>query len=182
MKSVLMIHEVNEEVLQCPLSDYILAFDDGLYSQYKYIDRLREFDTEMIFFISTGIVADADTVQSDEDICCERAHEYFFDTQDTKHYMNWSQIKKLLALPKCTVGGHSHNHPNLREMSLKDRISTITSDTKLMCKSFMENLTYVPVNFAYPYNYRDDIYDKCLEKHCIRNLYGDERIDINELY
>ena len=35
MKPVLMLHEFKEEFLDLPLENYILTFDDGLYTQYK---------------------------------------------------------------------------------------------------------------------------------------------------
>ena len=59
-KPVLMIHEFSEFMLSLPLEDYILTFDDGLYTQYIHFDKIRELNTDKIFFISTGIVAHED--------------------------------------------------------------------------------------------------------------------------
>ena len=53
MKPVLMIHEVDESIFNKPLEDFVLTFDDGLYSQYKFIEAIDAIDTDKIFFIST---------------------------------------------------------------------------------------------------------------------------------
>jgi peptidoglycan/xylan/chitin deacetylase (PgdA/CDA1 family) len=183
MKPILMIHEVNDDTFKAPLEDYILTFDDGLYSQYLYIDKLKEIDTPKIFFISSGIVASDDTKQSSEDICCVRAHKYFFETDDPKHYMNWEQINELNSLSghNCFIGAHSFKHPRLEEMSLKDKIDTTRTDTKSMIDSFKSNLGYMPCMFAFPYNYRDKLYETRLLKNNIFDFYDSRRVDIEDL-
>ena len=124
MKPILMIHEVREEMFNLPLHDYILTFDDGLYTQYIYFDRIKQIDTEKIFFISTGIVADELMEQSSQFIECHKAHEWFFTTGDAKHYMNWSQIKEIHNTDRCTIGGHGHTH---KRMGIKNIISDVRS-------------------------------------------------------
>jgi len=48
-KKVLMIHEVTENLFNLPLENYILTFDDGLYSQYYHFKHFESIDTEKIF-------------------------------------------------------------------------------------------------------------------------------------
>ena len=42
MKPVLMIHEFKKEFLDLPLKDYILTFDDGLYTVYKFFNKIKK--------------------------------------------------------------------------------------------------------------------------------------------
>jgi len=49
MKPTLMIHEVQDFYLDLPLEDYILTFDDGLYSQFQYWNHFKKLKTEKIF-------------------------------------------------------------------------------------------------------------------------------------
>ena len=39
MKPILMIHEFKEDFLNLNLEDYILTFDDGLYTQYLFFQE-----------------------------------------------------------------------------------------------------------------------------------------------
>ena len=73
-KPILMIHEFSDFMMDLPLEDYVLTFDDGLYTQYTHFEKIRQIDTDKIFFISTGIVAPECTSQSDEFIECAEAH------------------------------------------------------------------------------------------------------------
>ena len=41
-KPVLMIHSIRPEYFELPLENYILTFDDGLYSQYHYYNKFKE--------------------------------------------------------------------------------------------------------------------------------------------
>lgn len=69
-KITLMFHEVDESIFDIDLEKYILTFDDGLYTQYKLIDRLCELNTTKIFFISSNIICDENVKQSEENITC----------------------------------------------------------------------------------------------------------------
>jgi hypothetical protein len=64
MKPILMIHEIRDWMFDLPLHNYVLTFDDGLYSQYYFLDKFKTIDTEKIFFISTGILCDENEIQS----------------------------------------------------------------------------------------------------------------------
>ena len=176
MKPALMIHEMREEFLDLPLEDYTLTFDDGLYSQYYFFNRIKKIDTEKVFFISTEIVADEDTQQSMEFPICSEAHDIFFNTGRTEHHMNWSQIEEIYNTPNCTIGGHSHSHQRI-----SNEPKLIMSDTRRMMHTFKDKLKYKPDTFCFPYNIDTGIYRSILTAYNINKFYGNERIAIEDI-
>tara|TARA_B100002019_G_scaffold282217_1_gene287208 strand:- start:2051 stop:2572 length:522 start_codon:yes stop_codon:yes gene_type:complete len=173
MKPVLMIHEVSDWMFTLPLHDYILTFDDGLYTQYLHFDKIKNIDTDKIFFISTGIVALPETKQSDVFIHCHEAHDKLFESGDLSHYMNWSQIQDIGNQPKCEIGAHSHMH-------IRHTGFNTVEDTKLMMKCFKDN-NIKPTSFCYPYNDENPIYKSLLKQYGFNKFYGTDRIDIYDL-
>lgn len=173
MKPVLMIHEVAEWMFDLPLHEYILTFDDGLYTQYVHFDKIRAIDTDKIFFISTGIVATEQTKQSDMFIQCHEAHDKLFDSNDLSHYMNWSQIQEISSEHQCKIGGHSHMHKKYTGYKT-------LHDTRLMMKIF-ENKNLNPTSFCFPYNDENEMYRYILRLYGFTEFYGSDRIDINRL-
>ena len=109
MKPVLMIHEFEEKFLDLPLEKYILTFDDGLYSQYRFLEELKKIKTEKYFFISSNIICPENQKQNDESICCEKAHIKAFN-KNYINYMKWSQIKEIDKVDNCFIGCHGHSH------------------------------------------------------------------------
>lgn len=173
MKPVLMIHEVAEWMFDLPLHEYILTFDDGLYTQYTHFDKIRAIDTDKIFFINTGIVATEQTKQSDVYIQCQVAHDKLFNTGDRAHYMNWSQIVEISNEPQCEVGGHSHMH-------IRYTGYNTIHDTKTMMKHFKQN-NLTPTSFCFPYNDDNEVYRCLLKQYGFTNFYGRDRVDIYDL-
>ena len=53
---IIMIHEVDKRILDIlrkkSNSNDIFTFDDGLYSNYKYIEELTKFPNKKIFFFT----------------------------------------------------------------------------------------------------------------------------------
>jgi len=180
-KKVLEIHQVNDDLFNLPLEDYILTFDDGLYTQYKYIDKLAEINTRKIFFISTGIVCHPLCVQEKGYTQCDTAHEYFFRTGFAKHYMTWSQIREISKIPNCEIGGHSHFHKDIKIMNPKNKMRFLNRDTKCMREAFVDELGYVPKSFCFPYNYTETLYNCILQKAGFIEFFGDERLSLDGL-
>mgnify|MGYP003624207817 FL=1 len=176
MKPVLMIHEFKEEYFDIPLDKYILTFDDGLYTQYKFIDELKKINTEKIFFISSNIICPEDKDQDDNFIKCIDAHKKAFNN-DFTNYMKWSQIKKIDSLDNCFIGCHSHFH----QLKTASCVECIILDNRLMMFDFIKNLGYVPRKFCFPYNYQTPLYKEILSLKGFKSFYGNERIDINTL-
>lgn len=177
MKKVLMIHEWKDEFKKLPLEDYILTFDDGLYTQYEALEYLKTLDTQKIFFISTGIVCEEN--QSKDFITCSDAHKKAFKGNN-ENYMSWEQIKEIQDTENCEIGGHSHYHKHLQEFkSLKAQYLFITADTNEMIKTFAEQDIYID-KFCFPYNYEDGLVRSTYESFQFE-LYGNERIPIESL-
>lgn len=180
MKPILMIHEVYEDIFKLPLEDYILTFDDGLYTQYQYIERFAALNTKKIYFISSNIVC-SDT-QSTDFITCSVAHDKVFESGNTENYMTVDQIRELSTIPNCIVGGHSHYHTNLSGKSMADQVRHIRMDTEKMIDWFRTNLNQHPDHFCFPYN--DDlkgIYGALLKDYGITELYGRDRVAVESL-
>jgi hypothetical protein len=179
-KPILMIHAVDERLFELPLSDYILTFDDGLYSQFKYIDRLVAIDTEKIFYISTNILCTGQ--QSTEHISSEAAHRKVFQFGNNENFMTLEQVKHLATLPQVYIGGHSHFHNDLRRIGIVERVTRMRKDTEEMIAWFDTNLGFRPTKFCFPYNYNSDgLYDALLKQYGISKFHGRERIPVETL-
>lgn len=176
MKPVLMIHEVRESIFDLPLADYVLTFDDGLYSQYCYFKEFRKIDTPKLFFISSGIVCE-DGKQSTDFPTCDEAHMKAF-TGNKEDYMTVAQIKELMLDPQVTIGGHSHSHVDLKTLQgLSARMAHIMKDTTEMLVWFDSNLNLRPTSFCFPYNNSiDQLYSAALKNFGFKHFYGHERI------
>jgi hypothetical protein len=178
MKPVLMIHECSSKLLDLPLEDYILTFDDGLLSQYAFYKEIRYIPTPKVFFISTGIVCEGQ--QSLEFPACDLAHVKAF-TGNKEDYMTLEQIKELALDPWVTIGGHSHSHTRLSG-TLVDKVKHIEVDTRIMVNWFDNNLGFTPTSFCFPYNEDPSgIYKGLLKKFGFTDFYGSERIPIETL-
>lgn len=176
MKQVLMIHEFKEKYFDLPLEQYILTFDDGLYSQYTFIDELQKLNTQKIFFISSQIVCSEEETQDNTCISCIDAHNAAF-SESYSHYMKWSQIKYINSLPNCLVGCHGHSHI----YNIVSDVQTMIRDTREMTKIFKTQLGSIPQHFCFPYNIESQIYRGILHSYGLRYFYGSERIDIDSL-
>lgn len=180
-KPIVMIHEVHDWMLGLDLSQYIITFDDGLYTQYKHLKHFLNFKTEKYFFVSTNIVNPIFTEQENDVIACSTAHKDFFTTGNTAPYMNWDQIREIAQSPNCFIGGHSHEHKDLRgNKDLKIVYEHLKNDTNKMLETFQREGIRVD-SFCFPYNYEAPLYKEILKKEGIRTFFGKERIAIEEL-
>lgn len=172
--NVLMIHEVDECIFKKPLDQYILTFDDGLYSQYKLFHKIKQIPTVKIFFISTGIVADESVEQNKCCVPSSQAHEMFFQHDDASCFMKWSQIEQIANTPGCYIGGHSHYHHRGAKMC------DLIHDTKKMCEELLNH--QIETNkFCFPYNKEHSFYKALLINHGFTDFYSAERHDIDDL-
>jgi hypothetical protein len=179
-KPVLMIHEFDKKFLKLDLQNYILTFDDGLFSQFFYHEEILKIPTEKIFFISTGIVCENE--QSLNFPTCSEAHKKAFN-ENKEDYMTKEQIAFLLNQKNVKIGGHSHSHTNLNNFkSLSEKVKHIENDTKNMLNWFEKNLNYKPEVFCFPYNENlNGFYDGLLKKYNFKNFFGKERINITSI-
>ncbi len=171
-----MIHEFKERYLDLDLEQYILTFDDGLYSQYAHIHELQQLDTQKIFFISSEIVCPEEAEQDHSCVSCVDAHNSAF-AGSYRHYMKWSQIQHLNSLKNCTIGCHSHSHI----YNIISDVSAMIRDSREMTRVFKQRLGELPQYFCFPYNIESQMYRSILYAHGFRYFYGAERIDIETL-
>jgi len=180
MKPVLMIHKVSNEIFNLPLEEYTLTFDDGLYSQYSYLDKFLKLKTDKIFFISTGIICTGS--QSLDYPESHIAHSKAF-SGNFEDFMTLDQIKEISSSDRCYIGAHSHSHTRLNQFKRTvDKLAHIKKDTELVLEWFWKNLGYVPNSFCYPYNDDlDKLYTAILKKYGFKYFYGNERISVEKL-
>lgn len=156
-KPVLMIHSITKDIFNIPLNRYILTFDDGTIDHYEYLEELSKIDTTKIFFISTNNIG-------------------------KDGYLTIDHIKEMMTYSGIEFGGHSHDHKNLKNMSLLDSINHIKEDTNDMIKWFNDNLGFTPSKFCYPFNNDlKGVYTALIKSHGIIDLYGSERIPVEKL-
>lgn len=179
-KPVLMIHEIRESIFDLPLENYILTFDDGLYSQYYYYPQFKNIPTEKIYFISSNILCTGS--QSTAFPTCVEAHKKAF-LGNFEDYMTVDQVKELAQDPLVSIGGHGHQHTRLNHFSkLTEIIQYISKDTETMIEWFDTNLKTKPTKFCYPYNEdRDGLYPGLLKLFGFTEFYGRERIPVETL-
>lgn len=180
MKPVLMIHEVRNWMLELPLQDYTLTFDDGLYSQYYYNDYFKQLTTQRIYYISSGIVSTGQ--QNIEFPNCVQAHEKARNGV-FEDYMTVEQIKELMQDPNVIIGAHSHSHTRLDKFkTLAEKVAYINADTEQMIQWFETNLGFRPTHFCFPYNEDPHgLYKGLIKKFGITNAVGAGRIPIETL-
>jgi hypothetical protein len=180
MKPILEIHEWRKEFESLPLEDYILTFDDGLYSQFRARHFLKELNTEKIFFISSDIIRPKYQDPSKDVISCFEAHKKAFNNPPNKEdYMSWGEVKQMAGM--FEVGGHSHYHRMYSKVSLKDFYANLIADTERMFRNFKDNGIEI-TKFCFPYNETyDGIYRVFLAREGIEDFYGGDRIPIEKL-
>jgi len=112
---VYLFHEINNEIIKDIIElsknepEAILTFDDGLYSNYLYLNELKKLPNKKIFFISLGILRNTDIKPNSTFIKCSEAHRQ----QDTSFYMSINEVNEIENLsPKynCFIGLHGVNH------------------------------------------------------------------------
>lgn len=181
-KPILMIHEVDSFLFEnVDLKNYILTFDDGLYSQFYHYDKIKKIDTQKIFFISSNIVCTGK--QSLTFPTCREAHEKSFKGNN-EDYMSLEQIEFLKNEENVTIGGHGHFHKNLNTFkNLKEKVSYIKKDTELMLEWFEKNLKFTPNKFCFPYNDdMNELYKLILKTYGFDEFYGKKRLSISQVY
>lgn len=188
-KQILMIHEIKEKYFSLYLENYILTFDDALYSVYYYKDIIKNLNTQKIIFIPTGRILKERKEEPKFDDCY-KANILWTNYRDNSNYMTIDEIKDLLKLG-FEIGGHSHFHEKwerdlFKKIGYKSSLilkgqKFINKDTDLMIKWFMDNIGYVPDKYAFPFNEENDILINYLENKGFKYFYGKGRIDIQLL-
>lgn len=189
----LMIHEWKDKYFDIKLDDYILSFDDGLYSQVEPIFKICELypNIKILYYVSTGLINLDETRSFDS---CVVAHQKFFDYKDTSNYVSYNDLIKLSKLKNVTIGLHGHNHLRLehlkKNLSLSDYFKVMVDDIEKMYNIYnlfysMKIITSDEINYCTPYNYNDGLYNALMRKKfdICKNIIivGYGREDINTL-
>ncbi len=165
-----MIHEIlpelEEKYLDLDLNNYILTFDDGLYSQIAFIEKvlLKFPDIEIIYYISTNIINNNVEGSGRSYDKCHIAHEKYFASGDLSNYVTFNDIIKLSKIQNVRLGLHGHDHLNLdklkQNLSLSDFFIKISKDIQLMLFRYLDwyKLFDNKVLFCPPYNQYHDLY------------------------
>jgi len=182
-----VIHEIDDDIMKTieeVSGDYpeiTLSFDDGLFSQFLYFDRIKKLPNPKIFYISSKFVYSGkeQTIRK-----CAQAHEAA-RTKDYSAYMTWEQINIVQEDTKSMIGMHgwAHLDPDVdRSSSFKDDVQNMFKDfdKNLRPKLGLKSLNYYR-NFAFPYNKVNDIYFAYVAVHCKKCNQPSPRVFENRL-
>ena len=161
------IHELNNTVIDLINNSYdeniSLTFDDGLYSQFKYKDRVK--NKNRIYFICPNLINTKEI--NDEDVTCYVAMSKHFYDNSNEYYMKLDYVKTLIN-EGYTIGAHSFYHENIKYcskikvnnklinnsrsyLSIKNE-NYIREDTELMLNWFDKYLNIRPLYYCFPFN------------------------------
>lgn len=187
MKPVLMIHEIKYDLFQLPLQDYILTFDDGLFSQYYFSPLLKNINTRKILFISGKYVCRYNEKRPTYptfyySTTAEDARKCFDKSKGIvdHHYMTIPEIKHMKGLG-FEIGGHGYDHIKTYSKKIEKRVEEMTDDTEKMIYWMQNILGVEPKSYCFPFNIEHDFLKEILRRKGIEEFYGKERIDVNEL-
>ena len=77
-------------------------------------------------------------------------------------YMSWSEIKEIEKYDFAVIGHHSHSHEYLIDKTNKEFIKDIEKANKI----FLQNLSYIPTIFSYPFGE----YSKLMRDYISKNF------------
>jgi hypothetical protein len=186
MKQTIVIHEVNKKILDLTLKDYILTFDDALYSQYYYWPLINEIDTKKIIFVCPSLINDDNIIRKQFDgthvdfPSCYEAMSLYREDNDKRNYMSMDELKELDGV---TIGAHSFSHFKQLNMKLYDKINFIKEDTELMLQWFEKNLNVSPDIYSFPHYIENRFQRSILKSYGFKEFYGaSERSIVEKLW
>ena len=94
---------------------------------------------------------------------------------NNKNYLNWDQIR-LLKKEGVEIGGHSHSHFHLPDMTIEE----IKKDIEKSNKIFLSELGYIPSLFAYPYGETNNQIIEIIKSYKYKTAFGQHSGVINE--
>ena len=186
-KPVLMIHEIERRYLTLNLSNYILTFDDALYSQYYYWPILSTFNTQKILFVSGALINNFPkrpyfTGEFKTFPTCFEAMSRWEETGNLFDYMLVDEIKVLVRESSdLIIGGHGYSHIRTYSTRLQEKVEEIKRDTELMLEWFEINLGFLPIHYCFPFNNEEFLMKEILKEYGFKHFYGGERINIEDL-
>lgn len=188
------VHEIDaricSEINQINSYD-IITFDDALYSQFLYRDKI--ISKNRIYFICPSLINNDDINESF--VTCRDAMSRHFNFNSNEYYMKIDNIKNLMDYG-YKIGAHSYQHRHLKyekkygnkTKSLLSKIKGsllcikdydyIKDDTEKLLEWFSNNLGIVPTSYCFPFNQSTDKLISILESFGFKEFYGGERESI----
>lgn len=179
----LTIHGIDPKFFgKLQLRDYVLTFDDGLFSQYYYWPLLRNLPVKKIFFITTNFIG-VDGLgkrkywkgKMQEFPNCFEALEDYRETGNKENYMRLEELQEIMQEHNVIIGGHGHNH-----IKFYHNRNQMEQDVISMMEWFDKHLGFRPKHYAYPHYVSPVGMDAILRKYGIKHTYGDWRIEIEQ--
>ena len=96
-------------------------------------------------------------------------------SKNNKNYLNWDEIRKLKN-DGVTIGGHSHTHNHLPNMSTDE----VKKEIEISNKIFLDELGEIPTLFAYPYGEASVKVINLLKNYKYKVAFGQHSGVINE--
>ncbi len=117
---ILSIHNIKEAYFDLDLENYILSFDDGLYSQFYYFPILKKTGNEMFFFIITSFIKQGKPRKMFNGASHEyvKSSKYMHDALVKREYTNFMTVEEIQLLSshkQVLIGAHSHFHDSIVE-------------------------------------------------------------------
>lgn len=182
------IHELNNTVIDLINNSYdeniLLTFDDGIYSQFKYKDRIK--NRNRIYFICPNLINTK--LVNYEDVTTYVAMSRHFYDNSNEYYMKLEHIKTLID-ESYSIGAHSFYHENIKYklkrklnhknidiskslLTIKDE-DYVKKDTELMLEWFNKNLNIKPTSYCYPFNTKTDTLELILKTYEFTEFFDD---------
>lgn len=177
------IHEVFPEYIPYLLElskEHQLTFDDGLYSQYKFLKNNPLICAKCTMFVSTAYIR-SDYIQPCQNVTlCDTAHALAVYSKDFSPYISFKEIKELQELG-VTIGYHGHSHICLDGLKLTKALEIIQREVEASSK-IGARLNFSKV-FCAPYN--DELhlrfYVKFYERHLGDFKYVQDRLSLERV-
>ena len=200
-KQTLMIHAWHDQYLDIKLDDYILSFDDGLYSQLNGIKKIiKKFpNIEIYYYCSTNIIESRRPKNPPKLVESDVAHDHYFRTGSKEYFINFYDLYVLSEYNQVHIGLHGHNHLNLKKLrkeescGLHDQFKIFKEDTELMFDKYLDLVQYNiidikdKVHYCTPYNDGNSLFTLLIKQTFKKQLkrshediiiVGDGRLDI----
>ena len=183
------VHSVCEDFFKMDLSDYILTFDDGLYSQFFYWNLIDQIKTEKILFITTGAILPSNKVREqykDKFVNFKDCFESLLlwkNKNQRSNYMTLGELKYISSNYDVEIGAHSHNHYRLFQygMTIVEKLLGMKKDVNTMFEWFETHLGIRPTSYCFPFNQYDSYLESILQTEGITQFFGSEREEIEDL-
>lgn len=180
---ILSIHDFKVDFLKLNLHRYILTFDDALFSQYFYWNKIREIKTKKVLSVCTNLIGSGPPRSQFNKVPIEFPNTFnclslFRKNENRDNYMRLSEIKKIQN--DIVIAAHGHNHIYEYAGSLKNKIDLLRSDTEKMLEWFLKNLQIIPTIYTFPHYSEFDMMRLILESYGFEEFIG-PRKEIEEL-